>query len=167
MDMASSPPDIPYTGKIYDRVSRLQPDPNALVQNNTASRIDDYLTEMEQRGFSGAILISKEGRVILAKGYGYANRAEKIPFHTHTAFDIGSITKQFTGAAILKLGMLGKISVSDRITEYFENVPEDKQSITLHHLLTHSAGLEESLGFDYASVTREVIRRGKEEKAPA
>jgi hypothetical protein len=64
-------------------------------------------------------------------------------------FTIGSITKQFTGAAIVKLEMEGKLSVSDSITKYFKNVPLDKSDITIHHLLTHTAGLVDGLGGDH------------------
>src|SRR5262249_27224274 len=76
-------------------------------------------------------------------------------------FSIGSITKQFTAAAILKLQMQGKLSVRDPIAKYLPNVPQDKSAITLHHLLTHSAGLESGFGpGDFEAVTRdEIIKR--------
>src|SRR5262249_25703156 len=78
-----------------------------------------------------------------------------------TVFSIGSITKQFTAAAILQLEMQGKLNVQDSISKYLPNVPKDKEAITLHHLLTHSAGLESDFGAtDYEPVTREpYIRR--------
>lgn len=155
IDMAKPPADIDYTGPKYDLVSRLQPDANAVKKGEIADRIDKYLTRVEERGYSGAILVAKGGEIILAKGYGYANREIKVPFHTPSAFDIGSITKQFTGAAILKLEMMGKLSTNDLITNYFENVPDDKKNITIHHLLTHSAGFPQALGFDYETISRE------------
>jgi CubicO group peptidase (beta-lactamase class C family) len=51
--------------------------------------------------------------------------------------------------------MEGKLSTGDPITEYFDNVPKDKRKITIHHLLTHSAGFAESLGFDYEAISSE------------
>jgi len=155
IDMAQPPADIPYTGLKYDLVSRLQPEANAVKKGEIADKIDKHLTQIEERGYSGAILAARGGEIILAKGYGYANRENKTPFHTSSAFDIGSITKQFTGAAILKLEMMGKLSMNDLIKNYFENVPDDKKNITIHHLLTHSAGFPQALGFDYKKISRE------------
>jgi CubicO group peptidase (beta-lactamase class C family) len=85
-------------------------------------------------------LIAKEGRVVLRKGYGWANEERKIPMTTNSVFDIGSVTKQFTATAILKLEEQGKLKVTDPITKFFKDVPEDKQNITVHQLLTHTAG---------------------------
>jgi len=155
IDMAQPPDDIDYTGPKYDIVSRLQPETNSVKKGETADQIDKHLTRMEERGYSGAILVAKKGEIILAKGYGYSNRENKVPFQTLSAFDIGSITKQFTGAAILKLEMMGKLSTDDLITKYFKNVPYDKINITIHHLLTHSAGFPDALGFDYKTISRE------------
>lgn len=155
IDMAQPPGDIPYTGAKHDLVSKLLPDDKAVLSGEIARKIDKHFTLIEERGYSGAILVAKKGKILLAKGYGYANRENKIPFHTSSAFDIGSITKQFTGAAILKLEMMGKLSTDDLMTKYFENVPDDKKDITLHHLLTHSAGFRDALGFDYKEISRE------------
>ena len=155
IDMAQPPDDIPYTGPKYDIVSSLQPDAGSVITGKLAAQINKHMTKIEEIGYSGAILVAKEGKIILAKGYGYAHRENKVPFHTNTAFDIGSITKQFTGAAILKLEMMDRLSTDDLITKYFENIPDDKKSITLHHLLTHSAGFPEALGFDYKTTPRE------------
>lgn len=118
-------------------------------------KLDTHMSRLEAYGFSGSLLVAKGGEVILDKGYGYADAQGKVPFTAETAFDIGSITKQFTATAILKLEMLGKLSVSDPITKWFEGVPEDKKGITLHHLLTHSAGLEDVFGGDYEEMPRD------------
>ncbi|MDQ4074880.1 MAG: beta-lactamase family protein, partial [Chloroflexota bacterium] len=92
-------------------------------------------------GFSGSVLIARDGEVVLEEGYGYADQQREVPATAETVFSTGSVTKQFTAAAILKLEMDGKLSVEDPITEYLEDVPPDKQAITLHQLLTHSSGL--------------------------
>jgi CubicO group peptidase (beta-lactamase class C family) len=102
-------------------------------------RVDDFLTAA---GATGGVLIAKDGKVILRKGYGWADESRKIPMTTRTVFDIASITKQFTGAAILKLEEQGKLKVTDSITKFFKDVPADKQNITVHQLLTHTAGFE-------------------------
>ncbi|MBI4750399.1 MAG: serine hydrolase [Acidobacteria bacterium] len=129
--------------------------PAATVRTETGQKLDDYLTRLEKFGFAGGILVAKDGAVILEKGYGLANREQNIPNAVDTVFNIGSITKQFTAAAILKLEMQGKLRVEDPINKYLPGVPKDKAGITIHHLLTHSAGLRS----DYAETDYEPVGR--------
>src|SRR3970040_1565221 len=103
------------------------------VRGETGKRLDEYLTRLEKFGFSGAAIASKNGEIILSKGYGWGNREKKIPFTPETVSSIRSITKQFTAAAILKLEMMGKLRVEDSIRKYFPDVPADTTGITLHH----------------------------------
>src|SRR4051812_19524151 len=110
------------------------------VRGELAKRLDQQMKELEAGGFSGVLLVAKDGDVILAKGYGMADRDKKIRATADTVMCTGSLTKQFTGAAILKLETQGKLKVTDPITRYFKDVPDDKKGITLHQLLTHSAG---------------------------
>ncbi|NER13495.1 serine hydrolase [Leptobacterium flavescens] len=115
-------------------------------------KIDRYLTEGVANGFSGAVLISRNGEIVLNKGYGLANRAEKRHNTPKTVFSTGSVTKQFTGTAILKLVEQNKLKLTDVISTFFDGLPEDKKDITIHQLLTHSAGLVDVIGdgdFDY------------------
>jgi CubicO group peptidase (beta-lactamase class C family) len=125
------------------------------VKGEVATKIEKRLSELAGKDFSGVVLVAQDGAVILAKGYGYADRAGKVPYTTDIVFDIGSITKPFTASAILKLKMDAKLKVTDSITAYFKDVPDDKKEITLHHLLTHTAGFKDSLGGDYDKVSRE------------
>ena len=100
------------------------------------------------------------GAVLLRKGYGMADRENGVVYDADTVFDVGSITKQFTAAAILKLEMQGKLHVEDTIGKYFASAPEDKRGITLHQLLTHTAGLESDFAGDYDPVSRdEYVKR--------
>lgn len=119
---------------------------------NIGKNIDQYLMAIEAIGFSGAIVVEHQGKKVLSKGYGFANRAERIPFTPQTVQSNGSNTKQFTGAAILLLESRGQLSVKDRLSLYFENIPQDKQQITLHQLLTHSSGLIQGVGPDEESI---------------
>jgi CubicO group peptidase (beta-lactamase class C family) len=134
---------------------------DTVVKGELGAKLDAYMTRLNQFGFSGTLLVAKDGEIVVSKGYGLADRARKIPMTPETVISIGSITKQFTGAAILKLEMQGKLSVNDPITKFFSNVPADKSGITLHHLLTHTAGLDSDYGpSDYESVTRdEIVKR--------
>jgi CubicO group peptidase (beta-lactamase class C family) len=75
-------------------------------------------------------------------------------------YDIGSVTKQFTAAAVVKLQTQGRLQVTDEIGRFFDGVPQDKRDITVHHLLTHTAGLVEALGDDYDPLTRQDMVAG-------
>jgi len=116
--------------------------------SKTALNIDHYLSAMEAFGFSGAIIVSEGDEIVLRKGYGYANRETRQPYTPETIQTSASITKQFTGAAILLLESRGELSVNDPITKYFELVSVEKQDITIHQLLTHSSGLVGGVGDD-------------------
>jgi CubicO group peptidase (beta-lactamase class C family) len=117
-----------------------------VVQGDVGTRIDTYLTRLVPFGWSGAVLVARDGEIVLNKGYGVANRAQHRPWTSDTVGNIGSITKQFTAAAILKLEAMGKLSVMDRMSAYLLEVPADKAGITLHQLLTHTAGFQGDLG---------------------
>ncbi len=117
-------------------------------ESEIGSRMDRYLSAMEALGFSGAIIVSHGGEVVLRKGYGMANRDTRRPYTPSTVQTHGSITKQMTGAAILLLESRGELSVDDPIELYLDHVPEDKQDITIHQLLTHSSGLPGGVGPD-------------------
>ncbi len=136
-----------------------------IVRGEQGRKIDEYMTRHAKSGFSGVVFAARGGEIIISKGYGLANDAEQIPFATDTVFDIGSVTKQFTGAAIVKLDSQGKLRVTDTIDKYFDDVPDDKRAITLHHLLTHSSGLRDAFGDDYEPVSRdEIVKRAMESK---
>jgi len=64
------------------------------VQGDAARRVDDYLTRLVPYGFSGAVLVAREGQVILEKGYGLADREGKRPYTADMVSCIGSVTKQ-------------------------------------------------------------------------
>jgi CubicO group peptidase (beta-lactamase class C family) len=102
-----------------------------------------YLRRLEKLGFAGVILVAKGDEPLFAEGFGLADREHGVRWTPGTISDIGSITKQFTAAAILKFEEAGKLSVDDPITRYFQGVPPDKTGITLHQLLTHSSGLQD------------------------
>jgi CubicO group peptidase (beta-lactamase class C family) len=106
-----------------------------------AERLDAYLTELAQSGrFMGTVLIADSGEVILNEGYGSADISAGIENRPQTQLRIGSITKQFTAAAVLRLQELGKLQVSDPISVYLPDFPGG-ESITIHQLLTHTAGV--------------------------
>ena len=115
--------------------------PGGTVRGEAATRLDQHLSRAERVGFSGVVVVGRNGEVILSKAYGLADRAAERRVTPETVFDIGSITKPFTASAVLKLVDEGKLRVTDSIARFFDSVPADKKAITIHHLLTHTSGL--------------------------
>jgi CubicO group peptidase (beta-lactamase class C family) len=93
----------------------------------------------------GSILVARDGKVLLSKGYGMANLELDVPNTPQTKFRLASVTKQFTAMAILLLQQQGKLNVQDPICKYIQDCPEAWQPITIHHLLTHTSGIHEYL----------------------
>ena len=122
------------------------------LQTEQAARLDAFFQKAERYGWSGSALVAHQGKILLEKGYGWQDREAKARQTAQTVFSIGSITKQFTGAAILKLEMQGKLHVSDPLSKFFPKAPADKAEITLHQLLTHTAGCPDALGDDYEAI---------------
>lgn len=91
--------------------------------------------------FSGTVLVAKDGKPLLRKGWGMANREWNIPNAPDTRFRLGSITKQFTAAAILKLAEEGKLTLQDPVGKYYTDAPATWEKITIHHLLNHTSGI--------------------------
>jgi CubicO group peptidase (beta-lactamase class C family) len=90
--------------------------------------------------FNGSALVAKNGNILLNKGYGYRNATDKVANNEQTIFQLGSVTKQFTSAVILKLQEEKKLSVSDKLSKYFPGYPKG-DSITIEQLLTHTSGI--------------------------
>jgi CubicO group peptidase (beta-lactamase class C family) len=112
-------------------------DPMAL-----AAEIDALVQENYQKGvYDGAVLVARDGQVILSKGYGLADREKKIPITPQTKFRIASITKQFTAMAILLLQERGKLNIEDSICNYIDDCPEIFEPVKIRHLLSQSAGI--------------------------
>ena len=131
-----------------------------VVTGELGARLDTYLRRLAPFGFSGGVLVAKEGEVVLNNGYGMADRERRVPNTVATLFDTASVTKWFAAAAILRLEEDGKLSVNDTLGAFFEGVPPDKSGVTIHHLLTHTAGLPLYSGPDEELVGREeVVRR--------
>lgn len=118
------------------------------ADSEIGANIDRYLSAMEALGFSGAIIVTHGGEVVLREGYGLADRETRRPYTPTTVQSHGSITKQMTGAAILLLESGGELSVDDPIDLYFNDLPEEKRTITIQQLLTHSSGLPGGIGPD-------------------
>ncbi|HKY04825.1 MAG TPA: serine hydrolase domain-containing protein [Blastocatellia bacterium] len=132
---------------------------NFVVAGELGRRLDEYLTRASEFGFSGTVLVARGGEIALHKGYGLADQKAGVPATTRTVYDVASITKQFTSAAILRLEKEGRLKTGDPITKFFKDVPADKAAITLHHLMTHTSGLAAVLEGE-KPVTRDEFIKG-------
>lgn len=115
--------------------------------------IEPYVTANQ---FMGSVLVVRDGQVLLDKGYGVADVEAKTPITPTTRFYIGSITKQFTAALILRLEERGKLSTTDPIGAYVPDLPAAWRPIRLQDLLSHTSGIPEftSLPLVFAAATR-------------
>lgn len=139
------------------------PDPEAA---RIGALVDDHLTRLSGYGYSGATLLAIGGQVVLREGYGTANDSTGAPVTPRTVFDIGSLAKTFTAAAVLMLESRGRLALDDSIGRFLDGVPADKRAITLHQLLSHTSGLDAGFPFEnpsaeeYEEVSRdEALRR--------
>ncbi len=105
------------------------------------SLVDTMLSDLTKGQTAGAaVLVSRDGKVLFEKGYGHASLEHQVPVTPESKFRIGSITKQFTAAAILRLQEQGKLSVNDPLSKFFPDFPKGNE-VKLHHLLTHTSGI--------------------------
>lgn len=106
--------------------------------------------------FAGSILVHKKGKILLAAGYGEADREHNVPNKPDTIFRIASITKQFTAMAIMILVDQDKLALNDKISVYLDRSPKAWQSITIKHLLCHTSGIPSYTDFpDFEKTKRE------------
>ncbi|OXB16874.1 serine hydrolase domain-containing protein [Flavobacterium reichenbachii] len=114
-------------------------------QKNISANLTKYMqAQVEVNNFSGAVLVTKNGSVLLKKAYGLADYEWNIKNTVDTKFQLASVTKQFTAAAILLLVEKGKLSLTDHLSIFFPDYPK-ADSVTIHMLLSHSSGL--AMGF--------------------
>ncbi|MCL5117140.1 MAG: beta-lactamase family protein [Firmicutes bacterium] len=93
-------------------------------------------------GFSGAVLVRVGGNQVVAQGFGMANRSDGIPNDTETRFGIASGAKLFTAVAINQLVDAGRLTLDTRLSDcLLHSFPQFDPRVTIHHLLTHSAGV--------------------------
>lgn len=89
---------------------------------------------------NGSVLITQNDKILVNRGYGFRNISEKLPNDIHTVFQVGSVTKQFTAAIILRLEEMKKLQVIDKLSKYFPGFPKGN-IITIENLLNHTSGI--------------------------
>jgi len=106
--------------------------------------IDDYISDrMHKRHIPGvSVAIVEDGKVVLAKGYGVANVELSVPATENTVYQLASVTKTFTAAAIMMLVDEGKLRLDDKITARLQDLPAAWKEVTVRHLLNHTSGIK-------------------------
>lgn len=88
-----------------------------------------------------SVAVGRDGKVVLAKGYGMADVELSVPVNPESIFRIGSVTKQFTAAAVMRLVEAGKISLDATVQTYVPDFPVKEWPVTVRHLLNHTSGI--------------------------
>ncbi|MEO5904003.1 MAG: serine hydrolase domain-containing protein [Gemmatimonadaceae bacterium] len=100
--------------------------------------IDSAVVRFADTGFSGSVLVATDGKVRFSRNYGRSSRVNGVT----DSYWIGSVTKSFTSAAILRLRAERRLSLADSIGHFFSDAPYEKTGITIRQLLTHTSGID-------------------------
>jgi CubicO group peptidase (beta-lactamase class C family) len=117
------------------------PQESELIRSQAAAGFDRVLQQFERLGFSGVVLVVKDGEPVLRHSYGFRRREDEIRNTVNTPFPVASVTKQFIAVAILRLEMDGKLRTSDPVSKYLGKFPGQKAAPTVEELLTHTSGI--------------------------
>jgi CubicO group peptidase (beta-lactamase class C family) len=116
----------------------------AQVPPDAGIQVDRIFTPWNSVNSPGcAVGVSKDGLTIFSRGYGMADLEHDVPNTAGTIFEGGSLSKQFTAAAIMLLVMDGKLALDDDVRDYVPEVPDYGTTITLRHMMTHTSGLRD------------------------
>ncbi|MCF8231866.1 MAG: beta-lactamase family protein [Bacteroidales bacterium] len=109
------------------------------IYSNVLTTVENQIQKYRaQARFNGSVAIARDGVVMFNKQYGYADMGKQIPISDTSQFQLASVSKQFTAAAILKLYQEGRINLDSSLTTYLPELPYS--DVTIRHLLTHKAG---------------------------
>lgn len=133
MSCGDSPKDKPIEVNTVIHYSEAQ-------VKRVSRKIDKIFSRANRRhDFNGSILVAKKGQVLINKEYGYADFSKKILLDSASSFQLASVSKQFTAAAILILYEQKELDLNDLVTEYFPGFPYPQ--ITIKQCLSHTSGL--------------------------
>src|SRR3954467_6583369 len=108
-----------------------------------ADAIDDYAAaQLAKHHVPGmAVAVVKDGKPVKVKGYGLADVEHNVPVTDDTVFQLASVTKQFTAAAVMQLVEDGRVSLDDAVSKHVDALPEAWQKVTIRQLLNHTSGI--------------------------
>jgi len=116
--------------------------PISVSSPDSSYTIDEYMnSQVKESRFSGAILVARSGKVLLAKGYGFANIELNVLNDPSSKFRLGSVSQQFTATAILDLQEEGRLNILDSVCKYIPECPYNWQEIKIVNLLAHTSGI--------------------------
>ena len=114
----------------------------AFAQRHKISLIDKFVVaKAKHHGFNGNVLVAEKGRIIYRKSLGFSHFKLKTPLTSESVFNLGSISKEFTAAAVMHCVERGLISFDDELRKYFPEIPY--KGVTVRQMLTHTSGLPE------------------------
>jgi len=107
-----------------------------------AARVDSLVkAEMALQELVGlSLAVIHRGRIVLERGWGFANLEHRVPATPATVYQSGSVGKQFTAGAIMLLVQEGRAGLDDPVTRFFPDAPDQWRAVTIRHLLTHTSG---------------------------
>lgn len=125
-----------------------------------AGALDTYFAQLASKDvFSGNVLVAKNGKTVYQRSYGFADRANKIPNDSSTRFNLGSINKTFTQAAIQQLIARGKLSLTDTVGKLLPDYPQETtRAATVDQLLHHAAGVADFFGEEFSATAKDRFR---------
>lgn len=150
---------------VFAQTNKVSTSHKGTINRAAGEKMDELLARYAMYGFSGTVLVVKNNRIVIHKAYGLADRETGRPNTVETLYDVGSIAKTFTATAILQMEMQGKLKTDDLISKYLGEIPADKAGITIHHLLTHTAGLKldaGDVGINPTTAPDEFLRKAKD-----
>lgn len=154
----------PLVGLLITRFIEYRPQDLARLQYEDTMRfeqkLDDFIAaEMQRKHIPGlSLAVVKDGSTVIEKSYGFANMEHHMPATSDTVYEIASMTKLFTAAAILLLAEKGLIGVDDPLNRYHTGLQDAWNAITLRHLLSHTSGIPNwTLDWDRSDITPDIV----------
>jgi D-alanyl-D-alanine carboxypeptidase len=131
-----------------------------MPKDQLAGALDSYFVKLAAKDvFSGNVLVANDVKVVYERSYGFADRANKLPNDSATRFNLGSINKTFTQAAIQQLVARGKLSLTDTVGKLLPDYPQEvTRAATVDQLLRHSAGVADFFGEQFTATAKERFR---------
>ena len=112
-------------------------------RQDTIAKVDSLFSRFTRTTPGCAVGVSRHGRTVLAKAYGMANLEYDVPLTTESIIEAGSVSKQFTAAAILLLAQRGKLSIDDPVRKHIPELPDYGARLTIRHMMNHTSGLRD------------------------
>ena len=150
-------PETPRASSAIDLVLHRLSEADALAALSARA---EKLARADQ--FSGAVLVAREGKVLLEKAWGLADRTTRTPNTPDTKFRLGSMNKMFTAVATLQLVEAGKLGLDDPVGKHLPDYPNKDvaEKVTVRHLLTHTGGTGDIFGAVFEQNRLKLRRHG-------